>query len=366
MSLNVKKHIKYIERHLGLLPATVQKQDANKLALLFYSLVSLSTLEVDVASTYGANIPWLLTHYHEYTLEDGTIIGGFVGSSMIYIEDKVTITLPNTLFGLLSLLLLGDETILNDPVKRKHICQFVSRCQLKGHGAFVSVLDYETGEPSKVDSCDLRFTYIAVAILYILGCRDENQFNQYIELSQLLQFIKSTQCRNGGFGEFDESHGGYTSCALSSLQLLNCLNTLDEKFIEDTLYWLSMRQVSREGCMFLQDVRNGTYDCDDHGGFQGRENKFADTCYVFWCLNSINILAHHLNGELHNWVNLHIAEEYLLQRTQNQIIGGFSKNDEDDPDLYHTCLGISSLKLMEGNFHGALCIPSELVDKYCL
>lgn len=364
MSLNAKRHIKFITRHLGLLPPTVQKQDANKLALLFYSLVSLSALDVNVAKEYGSYIPWVWSHYHEYELDDGTTIGGFVGSHMTYIADssKISISLSNTLFALLSLLLMGDTEA---PLKRQRISQFVSRCQLD-IGGFVSVLDYESGRPSAVDSCDLRFTYIAVSILYILGCRNAGEFGHYVDLGRILQFIDDKKCASGGFGDFGETHGGYTSCALSSLQLLKRLDMLEDKFTEDTLYWLTMRQISRDGCMSLQEELNPMYDLNDDGGFQGRENKFADTCYAFWCLNSINILASQLNDKLYNWVTLSKVEEYLLQRAQNQIIGGFSKNDEDEPDLYHTCLGISVLKLMEGKFHGALCIPKSVSDKHNL
>lgn len=43
-----KKHVKYIERHLQLLPAKYEDNDVNKMAILYYSFQSLSLLGEDI------------------------------------------------------------------------------------------------------------------------------------------------------------------------------------------------------------------------------------------------------------------------------------------------------------------------------
>lgn len=70
-----------------------------------------------------------------------------------------------------------------------------------------------------------------------------------------------------GQGPGEESHGGSTYCAISSLYMLN---KLDEGLLskEKTLFWLISRQES---------------------GFQGRANKPPDTCYSFWIGASLKV-----------------------------------------------------------------------------
>lgn len=82
---------------------------------------------------------------------------------------------------------------------------------------------------------------------------------------------------SGAYGEECEPHAGYTSCAISALYIVQKIDTLSLEFKEKIIEWLIMRQVSSEGCMKLQDGSN--------------ENKFADTSYVFWCLNSLKLLC---------------------------------------------------------------------------
>jgi len=73
-----------------------------------------------------------------------------------------------------------------------------------------------------------------------------------------------------GQGPGEESHGGSTYCAISSLYMLN---KLDEGLLskEQTLFWLISRQET---------------------GFQGRANKPPDTCYSFWIGASLKVNLH--------------------------------------------------------------------------
>lgn len=365
MTINTKKTVKFIERHLSLLPSQMQCNDVNKMAIIFYSLVSLSALGIDVQSKYNQYSEWIRGHYIKFAVdsEDKYKIGGFSGSLTVVMPNVRTISLPSTLFALLTLLVIDDNSILVDTKLKSEIGRFVSRCQIKSHGGFVSTLDYHTSEPSPVDSHDLRFSYIAVSILYIIGCRTVEEFGSFIDVDKLLEFISKRQCDSGAYGEDGEPHAGYTSCALSTLYLLNKLDTLPKNFKDETIEWLVMRQVSSEGCMSFQDGLNESYDSADFGGFQGRENKFADTCYAFWCLNSLKILT---GDEWKHLVKTELVENYLTYTTENKLVGGYQKNNESDPDLYHTCLGIAAMELIHGNFNGPLCIPAKVATNFNL
>ncbi|CCK71852.1 protein geranylgeranyltransferase type I subunit CDC43 KNAG_0I00610 [Huiozyma naganishii CBS 8797] len=365
MDQGQRKLVKFLERHLGLLPVTQEGNDVNKLAIVFYSLESLSALDELVCKKYHPYKSWLLKHYTTWVDADGRELGGFVGSLNLVIPGVNSLSLANTLFALVCLLTLCEsyEEFENTVAPlRKPIIKFIKCCQLKSNGAFVSVLNYQSSEPSPVDHHDLRFCYIAVSILYLLGDRSISDFQRHINVGKLMEYIMAQRCDVGGFGEFGEPHAGYTSCALSALKLLGQLDQLPNTYKEETIFWLLSRQTSGEGCEFLQEGKNENYDALDHGGFQGRENKFADTCYVFWCLNSLQCLT----PEWTQFTRTDLARSFLQSRTQNSVVGGFSKNDEDDPDLYHTCLAIAGLRLTEGKFNGELCIPLALSDKFRL
>lgn len=357
---NHAKHVRFLKRHLSLLPSSQQDHDVNKMAIVFYSITALAALGINVAEEYKSSLDWLHRHYITVTLPGlQTKISGFIGSLSMQVPNVNTLSLPNTLFALLTTKILKDDSFWDTHLDRQSIMTFIGKCQRSQDGSFTSTLDYKSLEPSPVDSKDLRFCYIAIAILHLLGCRAEREFAKHINVDKVVEFIMSQQCDMGGFGSYDEPHAGYTSCALSALSLLGKLDELSDLFKGRTISWLCERQVSNEGCMSLQEP-NENYDHDDHGGFQGRENKFADTCYVFWCLNSLRILETQ-DRELP--VRIDLAVQFLLDRTQNTLLGGFSKNDQDDPDLYHTCLGIAALKLIEGTFDGVLFLPKGVTPE---
>lgn len=352
-----QKHLKFLERHLQILPAHHQGHDVNKMAILFYSFQSLSCLGVEVREQYKDNIPWIKSHYVTLDVGDNhdERISGFVGSLNMKIGDLVTMNLSNTLFALLILTVFQEYEYIRDTLDHKTLGHLVRKCQLPD-GSFKSCLDYSGNGISPVDGEDLRYSYMAVAILYIMGCRSREDFSEYIDVKGVEDYILSQKCPEGAFGQYGEAHAGYTSCAVSTLYLLGSITKLPESYIDKTLLWLSNRQVSSDSVMKHQEDHNPFFDIDDHGGFQGRPNKFADTCYALWCLNSIQLLT----PEWELYYDKPAVEHYLMEVTQNKMIGGFSKNDADDPDLYHTCLGISSLTLMDSNLNGALCLPKDL------
>ncbi|CCH59438.1 hypothetical protein TBLA_0B06120 [Henningerozyma blattae CBS 6284] len=362
-------HLKFMGRHLMMLPPTYQSHDPNKMAIIYYSLCGIAaTDKTQIETKYSKSREFILAHHKTIELKDDQkicTISGFIGTLTLDFQDNkvITINLSNTLFALLSLRILGETSFFENSKHKRHIGNLVKNCQLPD-GSFVSSLDIDNGfKPSPVDSKDLRYTYMAISILYLMGSRSKQDFNEFIDVDLAVKNILNHQTLLGAFGEYNEPHAGYTSCALSALYLLNrSLNVLSESFKSKTISWLVFRQLSNEGCSKFQIDSNPSFDEADNGGFQGRPNKFADTCYAFWCMNSLKLLT----DDWKNLIDTSAVLNYLLKTTQNTLIGGFSKNDDDDPDIYHTCLGIAALKLLDGSFDGSLCIPKYVSDTMVL
>lgn len=356
VTLESAKHIKFLKRHLNMLPSSQQSHDVNRTAIIFYSIVGLSALGVDCSREFESNIAYICRHYVKVQIPgDSETFSGFVGSLATNVPNAPCISLPNTLFALPTLRILKCDDFFHNILDRESLGNFIRKCQCSD-GSFASVIDMNKPVPSPVDSNDLRFCYIAAAILKLIGCETKEDFQQFIDVDRVIDYMMTKKCDSGGFGDYGEAHAGYTSCALCAFQILDSIDKLDYEFKERTIDWLLHRQVSNSGAPLLEEGKNPYYDPGENGGFQGRENKFADTCYAFWCLNSLKILD---ENEFNNVCRTDLVQNNLLTKTQNSLIGGFSKNDEDNPDLYHTCLGIGALKLMDGSFDGTFCIPKQ-------
>ncbi|CAR25075.1 protein geranylgeranyltransferase type I subunit CDC43 [Lachancea thermotolerans CBS 6340] len=357
--LTIQKHRRFLQRHLAILPSKYQEYEANKLAIVTYALIGLSCIGDPVSEEYAASKEWLRRHYRVIGRGE-TSLAGFFPSLYMEVENALTLSLTSTLFGLISLLCLNDHKFFISDVDREGICRFVSKCHKPETGGFAASLDVvaeDSLEPSKTDPDDLRHTYMAIAILYLMGCRNASEFGRYVCLEPLFSHFEQKACVSGGFGQYGEPHAGYTSCALSILELISDRwDIFPNSFYDKTIEWLLQRQVS-DKCPEMSG--NEYFDPEDDGGFQGRENKFADSCYGFWCANSLSILkAPHKVGDAYQ----NGLSEYLLNKTQNLLLGGFAKNDNEDPDLYHTCLTLAALSMMSGEFDGTLFLPRKVAD----
>src|ERR1700677_4873632 len=97
------------------------------------------------------------------------------------------------------------------------------------------------------------------------------------EKSLTVSLLSPSQTYEGAFGQGPghEAHGGSTFCAVASLILMGKLDqVLSGKRVEILKRWCVFKQV---------------------GGFQGRPNKDADTCYSFWVGATLKLLSsHHL------------------------------------------------------------------------
>ncbi|KAH8974166.1 hypothetical protein BDL97_01G087600 [Sphagnum fallax] len=124
---------------------------------------------------------------------------------------------------------------------------------------------------------DVRFSFCAAAICMMLDDREA------MDLEKALEYVLSCQSYDGGFGLCPglEPHGGATYCALATLKLVGLLTPKSEngdKFVallpghESLIGWCLRRQT-------------------ETGGFQGRANKEADSCYAFWVGGSLQMLG---------------------------------------------------------------------------
>jgi geranylgeranyl transferase type-1 subunit beta len=264
-----------------------------------------------------------INHVYEHLLSDGS---GFRGSDIHDLGgdgyDKATIA--NTYSALCILVMLGDDL---NKLDKEEIMTYLKKCQLKD-GSFKALLDTK-GNPT--GDGDLRQCYMATSIRKILKYTGLND----IELESIVLYVLKQRNFDGGLGN-GESHAGLTFCGLATLKLID---RLDPNDWTKTLDWLIHRQISfHEWNQEL--LNNEDFDDEDQGGFNGRINKMADTCYAFWCVASLSLLGkEYLIDEKQ-------MEKYLLNQTQNPITGGFAKTEVDDPDPYHSFLGLGALSLV--------------------
>ncbi|CAI5756122.1 unnamed protein product [Candida verbasci] len=331
MTLNIDKHEKYFKLCLNSLPSFAQSEDSNKLAIIYFCLHGLQLLNRFNLKEFEQFKNSIID---EFMIENYEIIAF---RSTHYFRQSGDYDLPNlssTLFALYILLILEIDFI--EKLNLNKIMNFLIKCQVK-EGGFVSTLDLNYNQ---FGEADLRLCYIALCIRHLIKDKTDKDIN----IKSLIKYILNRQNINGGFSSYknDESHLGFTFCAIASLKLLNYKGKLFK-----TQDWLIHRQVDftlYENYEYYRDI--------DIGGFNGRENKFADTCYSWWCTSSLEIL----NFKKYN---LELAQDYLLKQTQNELIGGFSKEPNSTPDPLHSYLAIASLSLWK--YENLLSIDSILV-----
>ena len=208
---------------------------------------------------------------------------------------------------------------------------------------------------------DCRFLYCACAIAFILGGVAE-----HIDLPKVQSYIRSCLSYDGGIGLVpgQESHGGSTYTALAGLGL--CAEGLDEVLnVEERLgttdhaiaKWCLARQMEEWGDETVGTVGNG--------GFQGRLNKVADTCYTFWVLGALQILDQGERGgggggggggeksaATPTWLDMFDRDAirfFLLDEdngTHDHLRGGFGKTPGALPDILHSYYGVCGLALI--------------------
>uniref|UniRef100_A0A915DLB7 Geranylgeranyl transferase type-1 subunit beta n=1 Tax=Ditylenchus dipsaci TaxID=166011 RepID=A0A915DLB7_9BILA len=296
----VKKHLRLINKCLSILPSAYVGFQNSRPTVLFFLISSL-----DILNKLDASIPqkekseiisWIyqlqITSSADFSAESG----GFRGS----INTTNNCPTPDDLHS--SLLFVDSWDDLKG-VDRPSI--------LNG----IRLINSEN---------DMRFVFCAVAICYIL-----NDFS-FIDVVKVRSFIQSSVNYDGGIGQgpFCESHGGSTYCAIASLSMLGCLwdfSVLTKAQIERLKNWAIMKQKD---------------------GFHGRTNKPDDSCYAFWLGATLSMLnAQYLVNET--------SVRSFLMRTQDDLIGGFSKYEDSTSDALHTYFSIAAYLYLKSH-----CLPS--------
>ncbi|KAJ5536858.1 Terpenoid cyclases/protein prenyltransferase alpha-alpha toroid [Penicillium frequentans] len=378
-----ERHVKYYLRCLKtFLPSAYTSNDSNRMLLAYFSLSGLDVLGVLQAKTTPEErqsyINWL---YHCQVPSGG--FRGFPGTD--FGEERRTVdnavwdpaNVPATFFALVNLLILGDDL---SRVKRRECLQWLPQLQ-RADGSFGEVL----GPGARIEGDrDLRYCMCAAGIRYILrgsmskGVEDVDD----IDVPGFMSFIQACQAYDGGMAEspFREPHSGHTYCAVGSLDFLRragtdtqavpMLSPGSEKF-EILLSWLASRQTGELGeeeeeddeddeddetgtsVLDTQPTEDVTRSLEEKiialpgltalstesipcAGFNGRCNKFADTCYSFWNGATLMMLDRYsVIDDVRN-------RRYLLEKVQH-LVGGFGKSVGDPPDLLHSYFGMVSL-----------------------
>jgi protein farnesyltransferase subunit beta len=174
---------------------------------------------------------------------------------------------------------------------------------------------------------DLRATYCALTVAYVLNILDDELIEGVVDN------IKLCQTFEGGLGPepYCEAHGGYSFCGIATLVILNKLEEINTRSF---LRWLVNKQMRHEG------------------GFQGRTNKLVDSCYSFWQGAVFNLLVmsdkkyySHDKELLYDQLAL---QAYILFACQNEG-GGLMDKPGKRPDLFHTNYATAGLSLSQEN-----------------
>lgn len=368
MDLLISKHEKYFKLCLNSLPAKAQSEDANRIAIVYFCIQGLDLLgKLNLSEM--EEIQYSKSIYSNLIKDPLNEIQSFRPSPTFRLldgeeeEDSISYDLPNlaaTLFALSILLALGSDYL--KVIDRHKVMKFVSKLQIKEGseaGGFKPVLG---ADGIAFGESDLRHCYTALCVRKLLhyDMLPEEKRNHDIDIKLVESYIINRVNFNGGLSSnrYTESHSGLTFCGLASLKLLGYDFSNNNNWVDNTVRWLVYRQVdfpdSIKAYKELNQNEDDSYeywDLDDIGGFNGRENKFGDTCYSWWCSASLKLLGE----EYLELINFTAAEEHLLTMTQSKLMGGFGKDKDSFPDPFHTFLGISALclwKMAKPEGHG--------------
>ncbi|KAK5943153.1 geranylgeranyl transferase type-1 subunit beta [Knufia obscura] len=355
MSFNKQKHIRYWRMCANILPDAYQSSDASRMFLGFFIVAALDLLDVlnnpdlekpIISAEERQNwIDWI----YSCQVSDREGFRGFTGTNLTDRRNKDNkqwdpSNLPNTFFALIALLVLGDDLAR---VQRQKCLSWLPRLQ-RPDGSFGEIL----GPNDEIEGGrDLRYCCCAAGIAYILHDPAGKPYRPVFNEERLIDYILSCQDYNGGYGEspLREPHSGLNYCAIGTLELLSRLPGPASQRAKDALgcqdgciRWLLERQTT---VLYEEDP-----DADDGeeeeevaaaapsfanspmyyseptttAGFNGRDNKIADTCYCFWNTGALAMLR-----------SLHLADlpavrRYLLEKVQH-MIGGFAKGPDSPP-----------------------------------
>lgn len=400
---NYSKHINYWRRNLKtFLPVHYTSNDPNRMMLAFFILSAADILgDLKAALSEEDRKGYIEWVYHCQHPEGG--FRPFTGTDFGTLRNDENAVwdpahIPGTFFGLLVLVLLGDDL---KRAKRREILLWLTKMQ-RPDGSFGEAL----GEDGRIEGdCDTRFGHMATGIRWILRGNVEGTVEDVpdIDVDKFVQHVRQSETYDGGISEapFHEAHAGFTACAINALFFIDRLPLRPSQEPDDrlrgvtnlpmTLHWLASRQtLTIEEEEPLHEDETDSSEPDQHSrsfvkvksypeedrersvnnqpkshpelewvGLNGRCNKIGDTCYAYWVCAPLQVLGHL------NLVDSKPIRRWLLGRTQH-IVGGFGKLPGYLPDIYHSYLGLFSLSLFGQpglkSVDAALCMSNEAKD----
>ncbi|KAJ3882498.1 terpenoid cyclases/protein prenyltransferase alpha-alpha toroid [Lentinula edodes] len=328
--LDTNLHLGFLGRHLlqGL-PARYTSQDASQPWLLFWSLQSLSLLEVE------------LDQGNKDKAAEGILAmqnsneGGFGGG-----PGQAAHLLP-TYAAICTLAIVGapDPSSKPDSDNVKSITPWTRIDRRALYRLFLS-LKHPDGSfrVSSNGEVDVRGVYCLLAVAKLLNMMTEELVRGTKE------WVRGCQTYEGGFasaaigiGEgrwapLGEAHGGYTFCALAAWVLLELEFPSSSSSSEKKLNFRNLRR-------WLVQMQGGE---DELYGFRGRTNKLVDGCYSWWvggCFALLDKLEERDGDVIWNPEGL---KEYILYAAQHPA-GGLRDKPPKSPDMYHTLYNLAGL-----------------------
>ncbi|KAL9620812.1 MAG: hypothetical protein Q9160_004712 [Pyrenula sp. 1 TL-2023] len=327
-SFEYERHVKYWLRCAKThLPGGYVSTDSNRMMLGFFIVSALDLLGVlqreSLAQERAIFVEWI----YRCQLPTGGF-KGFTGADLgLEVRRPETepwdpANVPATLFALLTLIILGDDLAKVE----KSGCLLWLRKLQRQDGSFGEVLGI--GD-SIQGGHDLRFCYCAAGVRLLLRSRmleGNDRIADDIDIGRLLMYIRACQV--------DEN-----------LPLDKGLPKSHGISLETCVRWITARQT-----LDLDDDDEDPIDLTDgkakqqwqgsrYAGFNGRQNKVADTCYAFWNLGALAMLNRR------DVIDKEGLRQYLLGKTQH-IIGGFAKAPGEVPDILHAYLGLATLSII--------------------
>lgn len=263
--------------------------DNSKMMLLYFIIAGLDNLQglKHLTIPIPTIIDWIYSQQC-FSANNGGFLGGpYLGFEFHCSEINLKVSSNNfhhkghlvyTYSALITLKILGDDF---SRLRRKNLLEFLRDCQNED-GSFRATIDS--------NEADLRFIYSACVVCSLL-----KDFTT-ISIKSATEFILKCQNNDGAFGlrPNEESHSGASYCAIATLAIFNKLEEIPNK--TKLVEFLVNRQIS-----WNPSRENGKI-----GGFQGRINKYPDSCYSFWNGATLKILG------LDSLINRETVKPYIL------------------------------------------------------
>lgn len=341
--LDRDRHIRFLQKSMGQLPAPYVTADASRPWFLYWCLNSLALLGEDVTETYAARVADTARSMQNPE-------GGFGGGH------SQTSHLATAYATVLSLALVGTEDALA-VIDRRAMWKWLCSLKQPDGGFRMSVGGEE----------DVRGAYCAAILITLLNLpldlsRDSEAYardpgaNLFTKLGD---YVRRCQTFEGGIsGQPDaEAHGAYAFCALACLSLLGSPDEMIPKYLNvpRLISWLSSRQNAPEG------------------GFSGRTNKLVDGCYSHWVGGCWPLIEACLRGPIAASAAASAAPEPMFNREgliryihcccQDQSKrGGLRDKPGKMSDAYHSCYVLSGLSSAENRWQLISPDPTSVGD----